>query len=534
MGTRHTKERLLEVMGKVNPEFKLITEIKVIDENINKLVESTPELEEPEEQQITPEEQQDAVALEKEAETANPTEEDNQKPVIRQDTKGVDFTVTVPMYKRKLAEKNVKSLIKLAKRLKVSEPEVTYGEPYIVKVKDPRSNIPPYKYFGVNVFDLTLNNMNMFQLPGNYKLVAVVDNMTDGSFEIDENEPVPAEYLKTNGQCDLCKQERYRGKNFIVKDGDSGDYMVLGSGCVKKYIGIDPSKYVRTLNYLRDFQTTMGGFMDEEDLFDLGGREKKGLSEKHKIVDVPKTISIIHAIMDEDGEYVKREWEETERGYGRYEKHRTNDGDATPDKVEKILYNDELYDQFPIDNAYVQEFSEFANTLEPLPPKMVDDYEGGKMDKNQGFNEYRAKVKDLVNADRNLRIYESAFLASAINYFENEKKRMAKTGELKDSQWLGNIGEKIAIPYARLEDMRSGEGQYGTWYLWMLLDDNGNSLKKFGTIGEKFKIQDAPEDAKNLGNFKEGDVFAFTADVKKHDDYKGLKSTMLGRLSKFK
>lgn len=527
----HTN-RLYEVMGLVNPDFKHSHDIRLIKESIHQLAEE--DYEQPEEEvQISPEDEKNAAELDKRAETAVAREEDNQKPVVQENQRGVNLTVTVPTYKKRVAEKNIESLNKLARRLGIAEPKVTIGEVRTINVKDPYDDIPPYRFYAIDVYDITIETEGMFALPGNYKLVAVVDNTTGGSIEIDEDESVPKEFLQTSGQCDLCKQERYRGKNFIVKDGDSGEYMRLGSSCVKKYIGIDPSKYIRTLNYLRDFQITMGGYMDDDDLFgdpETGGG-RKGISESNRLVDINKVISIIHDFMQQDG-YIKREWGETNNRWGGSERYRTNDGEATADKTEAILYDDEKFNEYPLNEKYVNDFKNFANTLEPLPPKMIDDpYGGGQIDKNQGFNEYRQKIKDFANKE-NFRIRETALLASGINYFENEKKREEKAKELQGSEWIGEVGQKIKIPYAKLDGYRTGEGQFGTWELWSFIDENGNSLKKFGNLPERFKISDAPEGSENMGGYKKGDVFAFTSDIKKHDQYQGTKQTQLGRFSK--
>lgn len=518
------KNRLFEMMGKIDSNFTILTENKSI-KSLHEAEHDEPE----QEQEATPEEEQAATELEKNAETATATEEDNQKPVVEEKIKGVSFKVIVPTYKRKLAEKNVESLKKLAKRLGIPEPEIIVGEPYQIKIADPNNKIPPPHIYEIDVYDLTLNVGGMFKLPGDHKLVAVVDNVTGGSIEIDENEPVPSEYLEVSNECNLCNQERYRGKNFIVKDMSKGEYLRLGSSCVKKYIGIDPSKYIRTLDYLNDFRLQMDEYMDVDGMFDdEGGGGRKGISETNRLVDAPKVISIVHDLIENNG-YVKREWGENHYGFSQ----RTNDGSATADHAEEIIFNDTKFKEYPINNTYLKEFIEFGSKLEPVPPNMVRDYDGNEYDKNIGFNEYRAKIKQLVTK-QNFRIRETAILASAINYFENEKKRQAKTKEMAGSVWLGNVGEKIKVPYARLDDVRTGESQYGTWYLWSFIDDNGNSLKKFGTISDKFIIDDAPEGSENLEGYNKGDVFAFIAQVKKHDTYNGLKSTMLGRLSMLK
>jgi hypothetical protein len=515
------KQQLLEMMIKVNPEAK---EDFAFGEYLNNqhLYENNDVEIGEEEQEITPEEQQQANALNQSAETAVESEEDIQQPLTNQHQKGIDMTVIVPTYKKRLADQNIESLRKLARKLRIPEPEVTEGTVYQKRVTEP-CEIPPCDTYIIDVYDLSIKTEGMFKLPGNYKLVAVVDNITGGSIEIDPDEVVPQEQLEPSGQCDLCQQERFRGKNFIVKNLDDNKYLCLGSSCVKKYIGVNVAKYIKVLDYFRDFTQVMSGFMDEDDLFGgEGGGGRRGMNPSNRVVDINKVISIIHNLIETDG-FEKREWDEREVGGGyhsRWERFRTNEGNATADKAEKIIYKKEDFDNYPVDAQYVNEFKKFANSLEPIP------------DGKESFNEYREKIKNF-GTDANFRIKDTALLASGINYFENEKKRQAEAERTRDSQWIGNVGEKVRIPYAKLENATSGEGAYGTWFLWTFIDDNGNVLKKFGNLSDKFIIENAPEGSPELYSFHKGDVFAFTAEIKKHEEYKGTKNTQLGRLSKY-
>lgn len=101
---------------------------------------------------------------------------------------------------------------------------------------------------------------------------------------------------------------------------------------------------------------------------------------------------------------------------------------------------------------------------------------------------------------------------------------------MKNSNWLGSVGKKSSIPHARLLYVVGAEGDYGMWYLWTLVDLRGNLIRKFGSIPERFKINKG--DGHKLLEHNKGDVFAFNAMIKEHDEYEGIKTTLLGRLSK--
>jgi hypothetical protein len=92
------------------------------------------------------------------------------------------------------------------------------------------------------------------------------------------------------------------------------------------------------------------------------------------------------------------------------------------------------------------------------------------------------------------------------------------------------VGKKSPISHARLLYVVNGDGDYGTWQMWTLVDLRGNLIRKFGAIPERFKI--SKSDGTKLLEHNRGDVFAFNAMIKEHCEYKEIKFTLLGRLSK--
>jgi len=161
MGTRHTRERLFEVMIKVDPDFKENLLLKEYFENPQKFENVVNEIDDvddghdEEQQEITPEEQQKAQELNKKAETAVESDDDINKPVVDDSIKGLDFTVTVPTYKKRLADQNIESLRKLARRLRIPEPEVTEGAVYQKRITEP-CEIPPCDHYLIDVYDLNI------------------------------------------------------------------------------------------------------------------------------------------------------------------------------------------------------------------------------------------------------------------------------------------------------------------------------------------------------------------------------------------
>jgi hypothetical protein len=96
----------------------------------------------------------------------------------------------------------------------------------------------------------------------------------------------------------------------------------------------------------------------------------------------------------------------------------------------------------------------------------------------------------------------------------------------RNSDHVGTVGQTIDLTLT-VKKVITGEGQFGTWQLFLMEDGAGNQFSKFGTINDRF-IVSTPE-----GEFDhefEGCVVRFNADVKAHEERSGVKQTQLGRL----
>ena len=449
--------------------------------------------------------------------TANGTQIDQgdgeSVPLSPQNDRIVNFKIDVPVYMEHLLDKAVLSMAKLARKAGIDPPQVLKGTPKRTKLYRGTDAYMEPIYISVDVIPVEVVVEGIFKLPGNYKLEAIIDTQTGGSVAIGTDK-IPSEYLSPSHECDYCHTNRLRIKNYIVK-GEQGNYMKLGSNCVKKFLGINIGKYLSVLNVYNVFKETLTAFGDDEDRGGGGGRTP--FSPKLRVYDLDKAITIIHNIWAAEGGLIKREWGETESRWGsqRYQK---NTGSATADKAEKIMFDADQKKR-TVDQTYVNKFKQFLIDLK-IP-----------VDAKEGFANFLEKIISISEQD--FRIKDTAILAVAINFYEEDAKRQLANAQNKGSQFIGNVGEKVKIKNAKLTGFNSGEGAFGTWYLWSFVDENGNIMKKFGELGDKFKVADAPEGSPDLQYFSKGDLFSFTAEIKKMEEYRGVKTTVLGRLSKY-
>ena len=157
-----------------------------------------------------------------------------------------------------------------------------------------------------------------------------------------------------------------------------------------------------------------------------------------------------------------------------------------------------------------------------------------------GFDDWKLKVKTVFGKDRTLQTNLST-IVSGYGFFlkqkakaEADKERLANAENLA---FVGTVGEKCELKL-KVTDLKMGEGNYGTWYLWSMEDEDGNKFKKFGQLSSNHIIAKCPDlketDRMDEGRILVGDTLHFLAEIKKHETYREEKQTMIGSLSKVK
>lgn len=111
-------------------------------------------------------------------------------------------------------------------------------------------------------------------------------------------------------------------------------------------------------------------------------------------------------------------------------------------------------------------------------------------------------------------------------YNRNDFERTEPTNII-ESKYVGNLGEKMLLTL-RVCDIRSVKGFNNTpSTLYDLIDEQGNMFTKWGKIGSQYlTAQEAREVAI-------GEEVEFYGVIKKHSEFRGTKSTTIGRISMY-
>lgn len=144
---------------------------------------------------------------------------------------------------------------------------------------------------------------------------------------------------------------------------------------------------------------------------------------------------------------------------------------------------------------------------------------------NTDTDEYYISIRTLAHSGY-IEPKEANFAASILRCYRIEqaklKKAARKQAELdkkKVSEYQGNIGDKIQFIATSVKMICAIDGMYGTTYLYEFIDVDSNVY-----------IWYASRALNDLSfEFKEATTFAVSGTVKNHEEYRGVKQTVLTR-----
>ena len=288
---------------------------------------------------------------------------------------------------------------------------------------------------------------------------------------------LPARFLdKHEIHCDHCGHNRYRTHSMLMVKPESGRYKEVGSTCVKDFFGHDPK------NLLWMAQMSLRDMVDDVD------REHFGGGGGHYCYDLDQILRFTALTIRLDG------WVSKGAAY--------DDPSKTP-TAESIW--------FYIDPPASEKKREFPSTEDiELAKNAVKHFEG----LDAGDNDYLVNCKKVVA----LGYVPMKMIGVTCSMIATYRRELAKDIERKkfpESQFVGEVGDKIeaTVKCVWLTECNS---DWGVSVLYIFVNE---------TTGEKFKTFYSGKS----WSANQGDIVELKGTVKKHEEYKGSKDTMLTR-----
>lgn len=296
-------------------------------------------------------------------------------------------------------------------------------------------------------------------------------------------ETIPSKYFNANSWCDHCSSLRLRNDTFIVQNIKTGEFKQVGRQCLADFLGIDP---VRKLKHFQEILTTIEEYKDDEDSW-------VGSSWFKPVFNIEDVLDVAQVVIQEFG-YISRKMVEESIDH----KIRTSE------TVLDVLW--------PSMGTKAQEFA--ADIRTGVTDKVKE--ETRKIIKwasklNPEESEYNHNITQLIKSGK----VTSRFMGYAVSIIPSYNRAMNAITEKKDkiNEWVGGLGMNIQAD-VEVTAVTSKQGQYRTTII-CFNDNEGRTYVWF---------------ASGSRDFQRGDKMKIYGTVKKHNEWNGIKQTVLTRV----
>lgn len=308
---------------------------------------------------------------------------------------------------------------------------------------------------------------------------------------------IPVRYRQCAPYCEHCKTDRARKNTCIVMNTETGEFKQVGSSCLCDFTHGMSATFAA---YLASLKTI---FKDIED--EPIGFSGMGWGQKYF-----------------DTEEVLRYTAETIRHFG-YSKTE-NIGESTKDRMLDIFH------VCHGDTEYMlkEEVKRIRNMIEETgfnpdseeAVKMVKDALDW-LDKQEGLNDYMHNLKVVTALDYTTYNRFGLLVSLFPTYnreLEAEAKRRAEAEQGKQSEYVGNEGERVTVEIEAVKCLTSWDSCYDgyhltTTYVWKIVGKDGNIYT--------WKTSNWMNEEKPPVSMK--------GTVKAHKEFRGVKQTELTR-----
>lgn len=306
---------------------------------------------------------------------------------------------------------------------------------------------------------------------------------------------IPTMYWDAPMHCDHCGTTRNRSKMYLVYNTVSNEWKMVGSDCLKEFTdGLDPVAVTAYFSYFDE--VIKGGNVGS-------GRGENYYSVGATLLYASEAVRMYGYRSSQ--EYRERTTKEMTVEHSAYAEDMWGGKCRLSDKTIETVREeiDKGFDPYREDNvAFVKDAIEWITNYDVTDESL-----------------YMHNLKTIV-VKKYAKYSELGILVSLIPTYKRAMARKAKE-EVKNaeiarkadvSNYVGNVGDKVDFEVKGIALITSFDNDFGTTYLYEMEDVKGNVYKWFAS-----RCYDI-------------DAVKFVrGTVKKHDDYRGIKSTVLTR-----
>ena len=300
---------------------------------------------------------------------------------------------------------------------------------------------------------------------------------------------IPDWYRSASPRCEHCNSDRHRKETYVLYHAKNNAWKQVGSSCLKDFTGYVSAEMAAAVASVYA-------------LLDQISEDRIHIASSPKYFDTESVIC--YAI-----ECVKH-W-----GY-----HKSEEGnDATRERVRDLMHR---HMKLPASiDAVTFDAMSTANlrTFEDLRSRLLA---------LNAEDDYTNNLQVLLRAEE---IPENrlGILVSAVPYYNNLIAREAeqrKLAQVSNSEFVGNVGDKLTIDIATVKLVNIYDGYYGSTWRYQIVDAHGNVFMwdASSPMWDRVCVEDSPK-----GDVIEGLPLQIKGTIKKHDEFRNIKQTWLTR-----
>lgn len=301
---------------------------------------------------------------------------------------------------------------------------------------------------------------------------------------------IPDWYRSASPRCEQCNSDRHRKETYVLYHAKNNAWKQVGSSCLKDFTGYVSAEMAAAIASVYT-------------LLERVAEDRIHIESSPKYFDTESVIC--YAI-----ECVKH-W-----GY-----HKSEEGnDATRERVRDLMQGQQNFPAIvgsvtfdPMSTSNLRTFEDLRSRL--LALNAEDDY----------TNNLQVLLRAEEVPEKRLGI-----LVSAVPYYNNliardvEQRKTAE--ETSNSEFVGNVGDKLTIDIATVKLVNIYDGYYGSTWRYQIVDAHGNVFMwdASSPMWDRGCVEDSPK-----GDAIEGLPLQIKGTIKKHDEFRNIKQTWLTR-----
>ena len=297
---------------------------------------------------------------------------------------------------------------------------------------------------------------------------------------------IPDWYRSASPRCEHCNSDRHRKETYVLYHAKNNAWKQVGSSCLKDFTGYVSAEMAAAVASVYA-------------LLDQISEDRIHIASSPKYFDTESVIC--YAI-----ECVKH-W-----GY-----HKSEEGnDATRERVRDLMHR---HMKLPASiDAVTFDAMSTANlrTFEDLRSRLLA---------LNAEDDYTNNLQVLLKAEE---IPENrlGILVSAVPYYNKMIARDVEQRKTSNSEFVGNVGDKLTIDIATVKLVNIYDGYYGSTWRYQIVDAHGNVFMwdASSPMWDTVCVEDSPK-----GDVIEGLPLQIKGTIKKHDEFRNIKQTWLTR-----